>query len=79
MDCKRMKLAIAIFAKADARSWGRQSIVPPREIQVAVVIWEGLTNCEIGRIIGTSGEVMKIQLCSTFDTLGIWSRLELAM
>jgi len=51
----------------------------PREIQVAVVIWEGLTNCEIGRIIGTSGEVMKVQLCSTFDTLGIWSRLELAM
>lgn len=43
------------------------------------MIWEGLTNCEIGRIIGTSGEVMKVQLCSTFDTLGIWSRLELAM
>jgi hypothetical protein len=38
-----------------------------------------LTDREIGRIIGTSEEVMKIQLRSTFDRLGVWSRLELAM
>jgi DNA-binding CsgD family transcriptional regulator len=38
-----------------------------------------LTDREIGRIIGTSEEVMKIQLRSAFDKLGVWSRLELAM
>jgi hypothetical protein len=38
-----------------------------------------LTNREIGRIIGTSEEGMKIQLRNTFDRLGVWSRLELAM
>ena len=38
-----------------------------------------LTNREIGRIIGTSEEVMKIQLRGAFDKLGVWSRLELAM
>ena len=24
-----------------------------KEIQVATLVWEGLTNCEIGRIVGT--------------------------
>lgn len=38
-----------------------------------------LTDREIGRIIGTSEELMKIQLRSAFDKLGVWSRLELAM
>ncbi|MFZ1157045.1 MAG: LuxR C-terminal-related transcriptional regulator [Candidatus Sulfotelmatobacter sp.] len=31
-----------------------QEHLTPREIQVAVLVWEGLTNREIGRIIGTS-------------------------
>jgi hypothetical protein len=43
------------------------------------VVWEGLTNRDIGRIIGTSGQVMKIQLRSAFDELGVWSGLELAL
>jgi DNA-binding NarL/FixJ family response regulator len=51
----------------------------PKEVQVAQLVWQGLTNREIGRIIGTSEQVIKNHLRSTFDKLGVWSRLELAM
>ena len=51
----------------------------PKEVQVAVLVWQGLTNREIGKIIGTSEQVVKNHLRSTFDKLGVWSRLELAM
>jgi DNA-binding NarL/FixJ family response regulator len=51
----------------------------PKEIQIAILVWEGLTNREIGRILGTSEQVIKNHLRSTFDKLGVWSRLELAM
>lgn len=51
----------------------------PKEVQVATLVWEGLTNREIGKIIGTSEQVIKNHLRSTFDKLGVWSRLELAM
>jgi DNA-binding NarL/FixJ family response regulator len=56
-----------------------QECLTPREIQVAQLVWEGLTNREIGKIIGTSEQVIKNHLRSTFDKLGVWSRLELAM
>jgi len=42
-------------------------------------IWKGLTNREIGKIIGPSEQVIKNQGRSTFDKLGVRSRLELAM
>jgi len=51
----------------------------PKEIQIAILVWEGLTNREIGKMIGTSEQVIKNHLRSTFDKLGVWSRLELAM
>jgi DNA-binding NarL/FixJ family response regulator len=51
----------------------------PKEIQIAILVWEGLTNREIGRILGTTEQVIKNHLRSTFDKLGVWSRLELAM
>ena len=50
-----------------------------KEIQIATLVWEGLTNREISRIIGTSEQVIKNHLRSTFDKIGVWSRLELAM
>lgn len=50
-----------------------------KEIQIAVLVWQGLTNREIGRIVGTTEQVIKNHLRSTFDKLGVWSRLELAM
>ncbi len=51
----------------------------PKEIQIAILVWEGLTNREISRIVGTTEQVIKNHLRSTFDKLGVWSRLELAM
>lgn len=51
----------------------------PREIQIARLVWEGMTNREISRIIGTTEQVIKNHLRCIFDKLGVWSRLELAM
>lgn len=51
----------------------------PKEAQVATLVWEGLTNREIGKLIGTTEQVVKNHLRTTFDKLGVWSRLELAM
>ncbi len=50
-----------------------------KEIQVANLVWQGLTNREIGKLMGTTEQVIKNHLRSTFDKLGVWSRLELAM
>jgi len=50
-----------------------------KEIEISILVWEGMTNREIGRIIGTSEQVIKNHLRSIFDKLGVWSRLELAM
>jgi len=50
-----------------------------KEIRVATLVWEGLTNREIGRLLGTTEQVVKNHLRNTFDKLGVWSRLELAM
>ncbi len=50
-----------------------------KEIQISILVWEGLTNREIGKIVGTSEQVIKNHLRSAFDKIGVWSRLELAM
>ncbi len=50
-----------------------------KELQVAVLVWEGLTNREIANLIGTTEQVVKNYLRNTFDKLGVWSRLELAL
>ena len=42
-----------------------QEHLTPREIQVAVLVWEGLTNREIGRIIGTSEQVITQEVGET--------------
>jgi len=50
-----------------------------KEVQVATLVWQGLTNREIACVIGTTEQVVKNYLRNTFDKLGVWSRLELAM
>jgi DNA-binding NarL/FixJ family response regulator len=50
-----------------------------KEIQVATFVWRGLTNREIARLIGTTEQVIKNYLRTTFDKLGVWTRLELAL
>jgi DNA-binding NarL/FixJ family response regulator len=50
-----------------------------KESQISILVWEGLTNRDIGKIVGTSEQMVKNHLHSAFDKLGVWSRLELAM
>jgi DNA-binding CsgD family transcriptional regulator len=50
-----------------------------KEIQVATLVWQGLTNKDIARILGTSEQVIKNYLRTAFDKLGVWTRLELAL
>jgi DNA-binding NarL/FixJ family response regulator len=50
-----------------------------KESQVATLVWEGLTNRDIAQLIGTTEQVVKNYLRTTFDKLGVWSRLELAL
>jgi DNA-binding NarL/FixJ family response regulator len=50
-----------------------------KEMQVAALVWEGQTNREIAKAVGTTEQVVKNYLRNTFDKLGVWSRLELAI
>jgi DNA-binding CsgD family transcriptional regulator len=50
-----------------------------KEIQVATLVWQGLTNKDIARVLITSEQVVKNYLRTTFDKLGVWTRLELAL
>ena len=43
-----------------------------KEMQVAGLVWEGQTNREIARAIGTTEEVVKNCLRNTFDKLAIY-------
>ena len=59
--------------------------MPPRdrltakEVQVATLVWQGLTNRDIAGVLETSEQVVKNYLRTTFDKLGVWTRLELAL
>jgi DNA-binding CsgD family transcriptional regulator len=50
-----------------------------KEIQVATLVWQGLTNKDIAGVLQTSEQVVKNYLRTTFDKLGVWTRLELAL
>ena len=50
-----------------------------KEVKVATLVWEGMTNREIANILDTTEQVVKNYLRTTFDKLGVWSRLELAL
>ncbi len=50
-----------------------------KEIQVATLVWQGLTNRDIAGVLRTSEQVVKNYLRTTFDKLGVWTRLELAL
>ena len=50
-----------------------------KEIQVATLVWQGLTNKDIAGVLLTSEQVVKNYLRTTFDKLGVWTRLELAL
>jgi DNA-binding CsgD family transcriptional regulator len=75
---KRVKLARYAHEDESVVMTPCQSL-SPKENQISILVWEGLTNREIGKIVGTSEQVVKNHLRSAFDKLGVWTRLELAM
>ena len=50
-----------------------------KEIQVATLVWQGLTNKDIAGVLLTSEQVVKNYLRTAFDKLGVWTRLELTL
>jgi DNA-binding CsgD family transcriptional regulator len=50
-----------------------------KEVEVATLVWQGLTNKDIAGVLGTSEQVVKNYLRTAFDKLGVWTRLELAL
>jgi DNA-binding NarL/FixJ family response regulator len=75
---KRVKLARYVHEDEDAVMPLCETL-SPRENQISILVWEGLTNREIGKIIGIKEQVIKNHLRRAFDKLGAWTRLELAM
>src|SRR5262249_49942338 len=63
---------------ADGSMQPRQQLTY-KEVQVAILVWEGLTNRDIANRLATTEQVVKNYLRNTFDKLGVWSRLELAL
>jgi DNA-binding CsgD family transcriptional regulator len=51
----------------------------PKEVQIATLVWQGLTNKDIAQVLITSEQVVKNYLRTAFDKLGVWTRLELAL
>ena len=68
-----------MFQKEQMKSCLRSTGLSEKEVHVAVMVWEGLTNREIAFAIGTTEQVVKNYLRTTFDKLGVWSRPELAL
>jgi predicted transcriptional regulator len=48
-------------------------------MNVATLVWQGMTNRNIADALGTTEQVVKNYLRTIFDKLGVWSRLELAL
>ena len=75
---KRVKLARYAHKEEGAVMTACEGL-NPKESQISILVWEGLTNREIGKIVGVSEQAIKNHLRRAFDKLGVWSRLELAM
>jgi DNA-binding NarL/FixJ family response regulator len=50
-----------------------------RKQQVIELVAQGLNNREMALAMGTSEHVIKNELRSIYDKLGLWNRLELAL
>jgi DNA-binding NarL/FixJ family response regulator len=74
---KRVKLA-RHFCEGETAVMTPCDGLNPTESRISILVWEGRTNREIGKIVGTSERMIKNHLRRAFDKLGVWSRLELA-
>jgi DNA-binding NarL/FixJ family response regulator len=50
-----------------------------RELKIIELVAQGLENSEVAAAIGTTEHVIKNYLCSIYDKLGLWNRVELAL
>lgn len=50
-----------------------------KEQRIVELVATGLKNPEIGKLIGTTDNVMKNYLRVIYDKLGVWNRVELTM
>jgi DNA-binding NarL/FixJ family response regulator len=50
-----------------------------REQRVIALVAQGLKNCEVAEVIGTTEYVVKNYLRVIYDKLGVWNRVELAL
>ena len=76
---KRVKLATAMFIKETGATMQPRDRLTSKEVQVAILVWQDLTNKDIARVLLTSEQVVKNYLRTAFDKLGVWTRLELAL
>lgn len=59
---------------------GDKSVYPnARKQQVIELVAQGLNNRQMALVMGTSEHVIKHELRSIYDKLGLWNRLELAL
>jgi DNA-binding NarL/FixJ family response regulator len=52
---------------------------PQKKLKSQSLVWEGLTNRDLANRLNTTEQVIKNYWRNTFDKLGVWSRLELAL
>ncbi|HLV88385.1 MAG TPA: helix-turn-helix transcriptional regulator [Candidatus Sulfotelmatobacter sp.] len=78
---KRVKLATLLLSKGLIPSEPNQSPVSAneRERQMIKLVAQGLNNRQMATVMGTSEHVIKNDLKSIYDRLGVWNRLELAL
>ena len=77
----RKRVKLARYAHEDKSTVMKPCVAGLNLIEgrISILVWEGLTNREIAAIVGTSEQMIKNNLRSAFDKIGVWSRLELAM
>jgi len=50
-----------------------------REQRIIALVAQGMKNCEVARVMGTTEYVVKNYLRAIYDKLGMWNRVELAL
>ena len=55
------------------------NILTPKQFRIAILVAQGLTDQEIGQVIGQTSGVMRDYLRCLIDEAGCWNRLELAI
>jgi DNA-binding CsgD family transcriptional regulator len=74
----RFERSIPAPAAADARRHAEAVDLSPRELEVARLVAKGLTNAEIGQVLGISRATVATHLQRAYERLGLGSRAELA-